>query len=68
MKTHQGPQIFMHHFPDVYQAFGTRNDHKKPIYVSPGDRKKDINISRNQEKNAPKNRVIFHQIANSRFF
>ena len=59
----------MHPFPDVYQAFGTSNDHKKPIYVSPGGRKKgQQQPSRKQEKNAPKNQVIFHQIANSRFF
>ena len=40
MKTHQRPQIFMHPFPDVRQAFGTSNDHQKSIYVSPGGRKK----------------------------
>ena len=39
MKTHQRPQIFMHPFPDVYQAYGTSNDHEKPIYVSLGGRK-----------------------------
>ena len=59
----------MHPFPDVYQAFGTSNDHQKPIYVSPGGRKKDTNSpSRKQEKNAPINQDIFHHIANSRFF
>ena len=59
----------MHPFPDVLQAFGTNNDHQKPIYVSPGGRKKGHHSpSRKQEKNAPINQVIFQQIANSRFF
>ena len=69
MKTHQRPQIFMHPFPDVYQAFGTSNDHQKPICVSPGGRKKGHQQPLSQaRKNAPINQVIFHQIANSRFF
>ena len=50
MKTHQRPQIFMHPFPDVYQAFGTSNDHQKPIYVSPGGRKKGHQQSLSQAR------------------
>ena len=59
----------MHPFPDVYQAYGTSNDHEKPIYVSPGGRKKGHQQPLSQaKKNARINQVIFHQIANSRFF
>ena len=59
----------MHPFPDVYQAYGTSNDHQKPIYVSPGGRKKGHQQPLSQaKKNARINQVIFHQIANSRFF
>ena len=36
----RGLRFFMHPFRDVYQAFGTSNEHQKPIYVSPGGRKK----------------------------
>ena len=69
MKTHQRPQIFMHPFPDVYQAYGTSNDHEKPIYFSLGGRKKGHQQPLSQaKKNARINQVIFHQIANSRFF
>ena len=59
----------MHPFPDVYQSYGTSNDHEKPIYVSPGGRKKGHQQPLSQaKKNARTNQVIFHQIANSRFF
>ena len=59
----------MHPFPDVYQAYGTGNDHEKPIYVSPGGRKKGHQQPLSQaKKNARINQVIFHQIANSRSF
>ena len=36
----EASDFLMQPFPDVYQAFGTSNDHQKPIYVSPGGRKK----------------------------
>ena len=36
----RGLRFFMHPFLDVYKAFGTSTDHQKPIYVSPGGRKK----------------------------
>ena len=50
----RGLRFFMHPFPDVYQAFGTSNDHPKPIYVFPGGRKKDTNSpSRKQKKMHP---------------
>ena len=59
----------MHPFPDVYQGYGTSNDHQKLIYVSPGGRKKGHQQPLSQaKKNARINQVIFHQIANSRFF
>ena len=59
----------MHPFPDVYQLFGTSNNHQKAIYVSPEVRKKGHQQPLSQaRKNARKNQVIFHQIANSWFF
>ena len=65
----EASDFFMHPFPDVYQAYGTSNDHEKPIYVSPGGRKKGHQQPLSQaKKNARINQVIFHQIANSRFF
>ena len=36
----RGLRFSMHPFLDVYKAFGTSTDHQKPIYVSPGGRKK----------------------------
>ena len=67
----RGLRFLMHPFLDVYKAFGTSTDHQKPIYVSPGGRKKGHQQPLSQARNkcnAPINWVFFHQIANSRFF
>ena len=68
MKTHQRPQIFYARVPRCLPRYGTSNDHQKPIYVSPGGRKKGHQQPLSHKKNARVNQVIFHQIANSRFF
>ena len=48
--TSEASDFFMHPFPDVYQAFVTSNDHQKPIYVSPGGRKKGHQQSLSQAR------------------
>ena len=58
---------FMQPFPDVYKAFGTSNDHQKPIYVSPGGRKRTPTAPLASKKKCNHKSSYFPQIANSRF-